>query len=263
MRNYNAEGIILRSWDYSEADRVLSVLTKNYGKIAVVAKGVRKPTSKKSGSLQLLNHVALSLAKGKAWDVITEVESLSTFDKIGASLEKIGLGYLVAEVTDKFLQEGQGNYRVFRLVLMTLGRLDQRKMKETDLAMNFFKLKFLSEVGFQPRLVTCVSCGAPTASYPRVLFSAAEGGAICPRCRSHGSLDGREVTKVVLKTLVGLRNKPWQDARRLRSDAAAIQEAGEILDYYVAWILDRRVRSKEFIEQIGQVGTRAKGGCYV
>ncbi|MCG2685931.1 DNA repair protein RecO [Candidatus Parcubacteria bacterium] len=254
MRNYNVEGVILRSWDYSEADRVLSVLTKNRGKISVIAKGVRKPTSKRSGSLQLLNHITLSLAEGKNWDVITEVESLSTFDKIGASLEKVGLGYLVAEVTDKFLQEGQGNYRVFRLVLMTLGRLDQRKMREAGLAMNFFKSQFLSELGFRPRLVTCVSCGVPTASYPMILFSATEGGAVCPTCRSRESSEGKEMTKVVLKTLIELENKPWQDARRLRRGAAAIQEAGETLDYYMEWLLDRRIRSQEFIERIDQLG---------
>jgi len=79
MRSYKTEGIVLKRINYGEADRILTIYTKRHGKIRAIAKGVRKLTSRKAGSLELFNNVVLFLVKGKNLDIITEAQTVDLF----------------------------------------------------------------------------------------------------------------------------------------------------------------------------------------
>lgn len=116
MKQFVAEGIVLKRRNSGEADRIITVLTRNYGKISVKALGVRKISSKRSAHIEPLNHIVMSLYKGKAMPILTEITTKESFADIKTDLHKIGFAYHLCELVDGLCPEGQENGRVFDLL---------------------------------------------------------------------------------------------------------------------------------------------------
>jgi recombination protein O len=125
MRNFKTEGIIIKRRNHNEADRILTVMTRDYGKIQVKATGVRKITSRRSAHIELLNHTALHLYKGSGFTVLTEARVIDDFALIKKDFTKIGQAYHVCELVDGLCPDNQENSAVFTLLKRTLGRLLQ------------------------------------------------------------------------------------------------------------------------------------------
>ena len=122
-RLYRAEAIVLRRMNLGEADRLLTLYTPEWGKIRVLAKGVRKPTSRKAGHLELFTHSRLLIAKGRSLDIVTQAETITPFLLLRKDLIRTSYAYYVAELVDRFLEEGEESPALFRLLLESLGHL--------------------------------------------------------------------------------------------------------------------------------------------
>jgi len=125
MRNFRTEGIIIKRRNFSEADRLLTVMTRNYGKIQVKAAGVRKITSRRSAHIELLNYTILHLYKGNTFSILTEAKMIDDFYSIKKDFSKIGLAYHACELVDGLCPENQENDKVFSLLQRTLSDLSQ------------------------------------------------------------------------------------------------------------------------------------------
>lgn len=149
MRSYKTEGIIIKRRNYGEADRILTVLTKNNGKIQIKASGVRKINSRRSPHIELLNYSTLLIYKGAALPVLTEAETIENFLPIKDDLTKIGFSFHMCELIDGLCAENQENNTVFFLFKNTLCRLKE----EEDLVsvIHEFEVELLTILGFWPR----------------------------------------------------------------------------------------------------------------
>jgi len=129
-RYYKTEGIIVKRRNFGEADRILTVLTKNYGKIQVKAPGVRKITSRRSSHIELLNLARFTLYRSfrVTLPIVTEAQTQEEFLTIKNNLKKIGLAYYICELIDRFCAQNQENRTVFFLVRDTLFRLADLKV---------------------------------------------------------------------------------------------------------------------------------------
>ena len=145
MRAYKTEGIILKSSNYGEADRLLTIFTKNHGKLRVIAKGVRRITSRRGGNLELFNDVNVYLNCGKNLDSLSEVEVINSFSNWRKDIKSVGVAYYLCELVDKLTAEGQEHYQVFKLLVNSLSRLSERNY--TELVVNFEK-ELITELGF-------------------------------------------------------------------------------------------------------------------
>lgn len=116
MRYSVVEGIVLKRINVGEADRILTVFTRDLGKIKVKAVGVRKITSKRSAHIEPLNYTCMSLYKGKGMYTLTEVTTKESFSSLKENLETIGFAYHLCELIDGLLPEGQENGQVFTLL---------------------------------------------------------------------------------------------------------------------------------------------------
>ena len=125
MRTYKVEAIVLGSLDLGEADRILTLFTRQHGKLKVVAKGVRRLTSRKAASLNDFNQVKVVLARGRSLDIITEVELLNSFQAWRNDLVRVGLAYYLTEVASRLTAEGQENMAVYNSLTTSLNRLDK------------------------------------------------------------------------------------------------------------------------------------------
>jgi len=145
MRSYKTEGIVLKRINYGEADCILTIYTKHYGKIRAIAKGVRKLTSRKAGSLELFNNVVLFLVKGKNLDIITEAQVVNLFRYWRKDLLRVGVAYYFCELTDKLTPDEQPNQEIFNLLKDYLSKLSRSSL--SDLIKSFEK-DILIDLGF-------------------------------------------------------------------------------------------------------------------
>jgi DNA repair protein RecO (recombination protein O) len=154
-RLYRTEAIVLRRQDFGEADRLLTLYTPGLGKTRVLAKGVRKPTSRKAGHVELFTHSRLLIAKGRNLDIVTQADTIDSFLPLRAELARASCGYYVAELVDKFTEEREENGRLFDLLVRALAWLGEAE--DTDLVLRYFELHLLDYVGYRPQLFQCVN----------------------------------------------------------------------------------------------------------
>ena len=144
MPSLTVEALILRRANFGEADRMLTVLTKPYGKISVIARGVRRITSRRAGNVELLNLVKIGLHKGKGY-TLTEAESIETFPRIKSNLAVSTAAFHVLELTNKLLPEDDPNYRAYDLIIQTLKKLEDNPRQ---LLLRTFEIKLINILGF-------------------------------------------------------------------------------------------------------------------
>lgn len=145
MPQFKTEGIILKRKDFGEADRILTVFTKRFGKISVLAKGVRRITSRRAGNVELLNRTMMFLHQGKNFYILTEAESIDTYEALKTNLILSTYAYHLIELTDKLTAENQENYILYENLVEVLERLSKNPRQ---ILIRAFEAKILSYLGF-------------------------------------------------------------------------------------------------------------------
>lgn len=147
-RTYTSEGIILSRKNYNEADRILVCLSKHFGKVTLLAKGIRKIKSKKRGHLEIFSKVKLSAVSGRGMDIVTETETINDFSGVRTNLNKITLAYYFCEVVNKISHEDGNPSNIYILLSNALENL------EVETELKKLRLKFiydlLIEMGYWP-----------------------------------------------------------------------------------------------------------------
>lgn len=146
MRLYKSEGIILKRKNFGEADRLITVLTKDHGKLQLKASGVRKITSRRASHIELLNHVMLSIHKGNAAPILTEAISIESYSDIKSDLRRVGLAYHICEIIDALCAENQEQRGIFFLLQNILDDIS----KEGNIVQKMydFEVELLHQLGF-------------------------------------------------------------------------------------------------------------------
>lgn len=178
----NDQGIVLRSFPFGDADRVVVLLSPNNGKLRTVAKGVRKTKSRFGGRLEPFSHVDIVLYEGRNLDTITSVAMVEPFHRLRSDLDRVVMAGTMVEVCDIVAQEDESSMRLFLLLQRGLRALDAGPA-HPDLATAFL-LKAADVVGVAAALDACASCGR---SDDLSRFSFAAGGVVCERCRTSGA----------------------------------------------------------------------------
>lgn len=210
MAVYKTLGIILKRHDFGEADRILTIFTKRLGKINVIAKGVRKITSRKGGNVELFNLCSLFLAEGRNLDILSEVEVVEPFRNIREDLETVGKAYQVAEVVDQLTAERVESTKVFDLITEILKHLS--KKRGTQLLMGF-EVKLLNELGFW-------------------------------------SIDGFKADLKVKKVLKFFEIEPFEMIERLKIEEDLLSRLELVLRTYIEQIIEKELKSKKFMRKI-------------
>ena len=245
-RVYRTEAIVLRRTDFGEADRLLTVFTPERGKIKLIAKGARKPASRKSGHVELFSIGQYLVAVGRDLDLITQAETLEPFRPLREDLLRTTYAYYVAELADGFTAERDENRPVFDLLKAVLGWLCTAP--DLQLVARYYELHLLGLVGFQPQLFVCSGCQeslAPEVNY----LSVADGSVRCARC-GRDQAGATELSVNALKVMRFLQTRDWDACRLLRLTGATHAEVEQATNRYLTYHLERRLRSLEFLQQL-------------
>ncbi len=245
-RVYQTEVIVLRRTDFGEADRLLTVFTPERGKLRLIAKGARKPISRKSGHVELFSHSQFLVAMGRELDIITQAETLEPFLPLRIDLLRTTYAYYVAEMADAFTAERDENRPLFDLLRDALGWVCTAE--DLPLVARYYELHLLGLVGYQPQLFVCGGCKKqlePEVNY----LSAADGGVFCRKCGTDrvGTI---ELSVNALKVLRFLQTRDWETCRFLRLSSASHAEIERAMNAYITYHLERQLKSVDFIQRL-------------
>jgi DNA repair protein RecO (recombination protein O) len=176
MPTYQTTGIIIGRTNFGEADRVIRILTPNYGKISAVAKGVRKIRSRSGGHLELFGEVNLMLASGRNLDIITSARLRWYPHALAGAYDRLSLAFAITTAIDRLTEPGQAAAPLYDLVSEALHAIDAGA--GGPLPELWFKLRLLNALGYRPELGACIVCGRhdPQTQYH---FSPSRGGLVC------------------------------------------------------------------------------------
>jgi DNA repair protein RecO (recombination protein O) len=183
---YKTKGIVIGRTNYGEADRILTLMTAEHGKIRAIAKGSRKIKSRSGGHIELFGIVDFILANSRSLDIVTSATLTWYPHTIASDYNRLGFGYLFASMVNKLVDEDEPHIEVYELLVASLGALEAHGV-EPQLEL-WFKLRLLDALGYKPGLDGCVVCGESSGegSYS---ISPERGGLVDKSCRSMGDLE--------------------------------------------------------------------------
>lgn len=244
---FQAEGIVLKSKDYREADQLLTILTPGYGKVEAVVKGVRKPHSRlRSGTQQLCRSRFLFYA-GKSLATVTQCEVQSIFAPLRQDLRRLAYAYYLLEIADAVALPGQAAPGLYNLLNQGLEHL---VAIDPDLVARAFEARTLKILGLEPRLDFCAACQEPLGNSTRVAIAPAAGGVLCGNCQGRQGSE-YQVMPGSVRIWQRLNCLNWQYLKRLQISPLLGRQLGEVMPAFLEYYLDRRIRSRGFINEIG------------
>jgi DNA repair protein RecO (recombination protein O) len=247
-RVYKTEAIVLRTMDLGEADRVLTVLTPRLGKLRVIAKGVRRQRSRIGGALQPFSDVQLVLAVGRTFDVVTSTSLEDPHLGLRNDLHSTAAAWYVVELADRFCEGAADSHEAFRLLAQALSGLDAGGEVAREVVARWFELALLDAMGFRPELSRCLECGGAIEPDGNA-FSPVGGGTVCPQC-ARAATGARPISADALKILRHLQRSPLVAVLRLRLAPALHREVERLLHATVTAVLERELRSRDFLEEV-------------
>ena len=273
QRSYSTEAIILKQSNLGEADRILTLFTPYKGKFSAIAKGIRRPISKKTGHLELLYHSQLQVAVGRNLDIVTQAQGLESFLHMRDELWHLTCGMYLTELVERFVEENTPHTDVYALLLESLRALEidaaevqqqrvqqaqksedgvQQEVQERDmhdrtkLLMRYFEIYLLSSVGYEPVLRSCANCDTELKPEENG-FTPSLGGALCPNgshlwspSRSRNAPNGLRL----------LHRSDWTQVPRFRLAAHLHTELERAMHGLIRFHLERDLKSWSFLEML-------------
>jgi DNA repair protein RecO (recombination protein O) len=247
FRSFRVDAVVLRHSDYGEADRLLTLYTRQLGKTRAIAKGARKIASRKAGHIEPFTQVRLQLAKGRDTLIVTQADTVDAYLPLREDLILTSQASYVLELLDRFTYEDEtGNAAVFRLLTDTLSRLASQL--DPWLVIRYYEIRLLDHLGFRPQLFECANCGREIKAEDQ-FFSFSAGGVICPRC-GQGLRRLHNVSMDTLKYLRHFQRSGYAEASRARPSPEVQREAESLMQAYFTYLLERELNTPGFLRKI-------------
>ena len=246
MPLYQDEGVVLRTAKLGEADRILTLLTRDHGKVRAVAKGVRRTKSRFGGRLEPFMRVALLIAEGRSLDVVSQAESIAAYaGPICADFQAYTAANVICETADKLVAtEKEPAVAQYRLVLGALNALAKHAHDSSAIG-DSYVLRALAIAGWTPRLRVCVVCGEPISSTLSWYFSISAGGLMCA---ADHTPESEAVSWDAICRLSALGDGDWGELDGVPAAASIQRETHQIVEEWGEYYLERPIRSMRLLD---------------
>ncbi len=244
--------VVLKTTDYGESDRVVSLFSEERGKLSAFARGARASRKRFGGALEPFTLLVASLKERPAGDLYT-LENVSVrtgFGAIRGDLTRIACAGYACDLARELTRDAEPHPELFQLLVAYLGQLDRGPARPA--ALRAFELGALREAGFAPRLDVCARCGAAVeaATAARHAFDLAHGGVLCPTC-DEGGQETLPVSREGLAALVRLSRVGLEAALQDPLTPAAGTEAQRLLARFIEHLVGHRLASRKFLDEVG------------
>lgn len=244
MDTFTVEAVVLKTDDFGDANRVVTLFTRELGKIEANAYGCRRARSPLSGALQMFNHISATLTAGAKVDIIREADIIKFYDALTADLERLGYASLLFEIVNRMTLPRQTEPETFALLTNSLPALSRRNPR---IAALIGACQFMETSGMQLNFSRCVLCG--TELDGDAAMSLIDGGAICMDCIDTAQ-EARPYPAALRRTFETMLGFDWRDETKLSFNSRQVNAAEKFFLEYVHGILGGDLKSEQFIREL-------------
>ncbi len=247
MGLFKTTGIIIKQINYDEADKILTILTKDHGKIQALAKGARKTNNRFLASTQLFCYSNFIFYQGKSMNYINQAELRESFYNLRKNLKDFTYASYIIELINAATQEQQKEEKYFFLLIHTLKHMTYTKEIDLDIITLAFQVKLMALSGYAPHLDDCVVCG--NSIQYNMKISSELGGVICPQCFQQDSY-AMGINKDAKEVLSFILHKPLSNLNQLVKKDSIIRQLNKIMYNYVSKYMERSFHTLNFLNII-------------
>ncbi|MDR3592420.1 MAG: DNA repair protein RecO [Negativicutes bacterium] len=245
MGEYKTEAILLAVRDWDDADRMVTLFSRDHGKLTAMAYGARRPRNRLAGAVQPFIHAELVLTSGKMAS-IKQCDIKNSFRPLREELTGMAYATFLAELAAELWPEGEAEPQVFELLLAAFGMMSSRNPRITALAC---AVQLMALGGFRPEYQRCVVCGQPLV-YP-AFFDCGAGGSVCAGCaQPQQPVLSQDVNRFIERLLT----LNWRDPGQFSVVGAVLMETEKLLIDFITCRLDKPLKSRSFIAAITSPG---------
>ncbi len=240
------EGIIIRSVDYGESSKVITLFTREHGKIGLMARGAKKPQSRLAAVSQLFTHgyYLCKTGAGSGMAELSQGEILDSYRDLRQDIMRTAYAAYIAELMDRLTMEREANPFLFQLLSLTFRYLDEGK--DPEILARIVESKMLIVAGIRPHLHDCSNCGREEEPYT---ISVAQGGLLCPRCQATDPY-AIAVTSGTWKLLRLFQVFDLERLGEIEVKPATKSQLRHVLRSFMDQHLDLRLKSRSFLDQV-------------
>jgi DNA repair protein RecO (recombination protein O) len=253
MNHCSTSAIVLRRFTYGDYDVIVTVLTADQGKRTLIAKAARKSAKRFAGILEPFAnlHILFRDRSGKGMPVLEEASLIQPFGRIRNDMVKTAFASYWTELVTLWIEEKQARPEIFKLLLFALGELADGQMEAASLSV-LFQMRFIGQEGFQPVLERCTCCQKELNHLVQDHFciDLNKGGVVCRQCPTMQASGALQLAKGTLKQLLWIATGELAQARRIRFDKQALQEATRFLEAFVPYHIGRQPKSLSVLKQV-------------
>ena len=249
------KGLVLRETQTREADKIMTVLTAERGRLGVIARGARRKNSRIAAASELLAYSELVLYERRGWYLLDEASTLALWDKVRRDVVLLSLASYFAEMAEAVTAEDVPAPETMSLLLNALYALDATN-KPPELVKAAYELKLLALAGYEPLVADCAVCGKPAPEEP--LFDAEQGVVLCRACAGAAA---RSMLPLDAGSLAAMRHVLGAEKKRMLSfslHGETMRRFSRVCEVFARRQLDRSFRTLDFYKSLSLPGEYAK-----
>lgn len=252
--HYRTQGLILKKEDRGEADQLFTIYTKDFGKLEILGKAIRKISSKLRSGAEIFYLTEIEFIQGKAYKTLTDAIVIEKFENLRKDLKRLRIAYKISEILDNFVKGQEPDEKIWQLINEVFQKLNNSllSLNGLQLVYYYFLWNFLSILGYQPELYNCVICQRKISS-EKIYFVPKEGGIICEDCFKKNQLDKEiktqknqdlvsqmclEIEPETVKILRIILRKNWKLLSRIKIRPGYLKSLGLISQKYFSRVLE-------------------------
>lgn len=243
--HYRTQGFILKRVNRGGADRIFTVFTKDFGRLEILGKAIRKIKSKLRGGMEIFYLSEIEFIQGKTYKTLTDAILIDSFPNLRKDLQGLSIAYRISEVLDNLIKGQEPDEEIWQLLKETFQKLDNKRLtiNNQQLIYYYFLWNLLSILGYQPEFYKCSLCKRKLTPQ-KLYFSLKERGLICQNCFKKLKLDKEQNKAVDPETVKILRlvlEKKWFILSKLKISQTHLNSIKNISDYYLSFILEKKL----------------------
>ncbi|WP_370222085.1 DNA repair protein RecO [Cytobacillus sp.] len=240
------EGIVIRTTNYSETNKIVTLYTREWGKVGVMARGAKKPNSRFAAVTQLFTYGNFLVQRGSGLGTLQQGDMISSMRSIKEDIFLTAYASYIVDLTDKSIEDRKPNPFLFELLHQTLNLINEGY--DPEILTNIYEMKMLNALGLYPVLDQCSVCGSTDGHFA---FSIRENGLICHRCLDKDPYH----FKVSQATIKLLRLFYFFDLSRLGNISVKPETKAElkkIISAYYEEYSGLNLKTKKFLNQMAK-----------
>lgn len=238
--HYRTQGIIFKKEDRGEADQLFTIYTKDFGKLEILGKGIRKISSKLRSGAEIFYLSEIEFIQGKTYKTLTDAILIEKFPNLRKDLRRLNIAYKISEILDNLIKGEEKDEKIWNLLNEVFQKLNSLKLISHILPLiyYYFLWNLLSILGYRPELYQCLICQKRLRP-EKLYFSPKEGGIICQKCAKDIN-SFFEIEPEIVKIIRIILEKNWKVLSRLKIKEGYLKSLDKISQDYFLFISEKQ-----------------------